>query len=234
VRGMTGVFTEPIKGAEQEGGYGFVKGVAKGAVGVIVKPLVGVADAVSDGLQGSLLDLTSGQGVFAQRARPPRALGVSGELLTFSRADAEMQQQLAGICQAGGKRLRPLAEGRYIASRPIGGPGAYGTKRLILTTTHVISLHVGGAAASAAGSSSSSSGGGGGGGSRGDVATLEWYEPLSKIGTLEESSAELVLHLRDGGMRFVPLATSRNERRECFRVVSEALSMMQSTEPPPP
>jgi hypothetical protein len=145
-----------------------------------------------------------------------------------------MQQQLAGICQAGGKRLRPLAEGRYIASRPIGGPGAYGTKRLIITTTHIISLHVGAAAAasaaggSAAASSSSSSS------SRGDVPTLEWYEPLGKIGTLEESSSELVLHLRDGGMRFVPLATSRNERRECFRVVSEALSMMQSTEPPPP
>ena len=68
VRGVTGVFTEPIRGAEQAGVEGFVKGVAKGAVGLIVKPLVGAADAVSDGLQGSLLDMTAGQGVFAQRA----------------------------------------------------------------------------------------------------------------------------------------------------------------------
>ena len=282
VRGVTGVFTEPIRGAEQGGVEGFVKGVAKGAVGLIVKPLVGAADAVSDGLQGSLLDMTAGQGVFAQRAvsaictvlpflvpplphlflfdpplishstchstlvirlsslhifdsrplssslvlsrplsswqRPPRALGVSGQLLAFSRADAEMQQQLAVICQAGGKRLRALSEGRYIASRPAGGPGAYGAKRLIVTTTHVISMHVG---------SGAGQGSGGAGSSARDIVSLEWFEALARIGALEESSAELVLHLKDGGMRFIPIAAGTAERHECYRIVEQALSSLQ-------
>ena len=130
-----------------------------------------------------------------------------------------MQQQLAVICQAGGKRLRALSEGRYIASRPAGGPGAYGAKRLIVTTTHVISMHVGGGAGQGSGGAGSSS--------ARDIVSLEWFEALARIGALEESSAELVLHLKDGGMRFIPVAAGTAERHECYRIVEQALSSLQ-------
>ena len=89
-------------------------------------------------------------------------------------------------------------------------------------------MHVGGGFGGGGGAASSSGGGGGGGGR--DVATLEWYEPLARVGALEESSAELVLHLRDGGMRFVPIAASAADRHECYRIVSDAWSSLQAAE----
>ena len=117
----------------------------------------------------------------------------------------------------GGKRLKSIADGRYIAARPCGGARAFGTKRLVVTTTHAVSLHLN----SAGGAGSS------GGGGEHQPATLEWYEPLSAIATLEESSAELVLHLREGGMRFVPCAAGARERRELFEMVDAALRSLQ-------
>ncbi|TGO38548.1 hypothetical protein BHYA_0072g00110 [Botrytis hyacinthi] len=47
VDGFTGFFTQPIKGAIQEGGKGFLKGVGKGTAGVITKPASGIFGLVS-------------------------------------------------------------------------------------------------------------------------------------------------------------------------------------------
>ena len=38
---MTGVVTQPIKGAKKEGAAGFLKGMGKGFAGLIVKPAAG-------------------------------------------------------------------------------------------------------------------------------------------------------------------------------------------------
>ena len=219
---LQGAFKEPVKGAQRDGVEGFFKGVVKGAVGALVKPAVGVADAVSAATLKSAAEMSAGEGVFAQRVRPPRALGVSGELRAFARADAEAQQQLAVLVQAGGKRLRPLAEGRFVGARPCGGARAFGSKRLVVTTAHVISLHM---AFSGSGSVGSSRGGEREHG--GEQAQLEWYERLAAIATLEESSSELVLHLREGGMRFVPCAAGARERRELFEMVDTSLRALQ-------
>lgn len=43
--GVTGIFTAPVSGAKKEGMGGFFKGVGKGLVGAVVKPVVGVTDA---------------------------------------------------------------------------------------------------------------------------------------------------------------------------------------------
>ena len=48
VSGLTGVVSQPIKGAMEEGGLGFVKGIGKGITGAVLKPVVGVVDTVSD------------------------------------------------------------------------------------------------------------------------------------------------------------------------------------------
>jgi len=42
----------PIRGAEKEGLRGLVKGVGKGMIGLVVKPVVGLTDAATDVLQG--------------------------------------------------------------------------------------------------------------------------------------------------------------------------------------
>ena len=50
---MTGVVTQPIKGAKKEGAAGFLKGMGKGFAGLIVKPAAGkfLTEAVSVSLR---------------------------------------------------------------------------------------------------------------------------------------------------------------------------------------
>lgn len=50
--GITGLVTEPIKGAEKSGIGGFFKGGLKGLTGLIVKPVSGVIDATSKTAEG--------------------------------------------------------------------------------------------------------------------------------------------------------------------------------------
>lgn len=48
--GITGIITKPIQGARQDGVEGFMKGIGKGAVGVIAQPATGVIDFASGSL----------------------------------------------------------------------------------------------------------------------------------------------------------------------------------------
>ena len=45
--GLGGLFSAPVKGAQQEGLKGFVKGVGKGVAGVVLKPVVGITEGVT-------------------------------------------------------------------------------------------------------------------------------------------------------------------------------------------
>lgn len=46
--GVTGIFTQPIKGAKQEGALGVLKGIGRGVAGVVTKPVIGAVDFVSN------------------------------------------------------------------------------------------------------------------------------------------------------------------------------------------
>ena len=55
--GVSGVVRAPIRGAEKHGAEGFAKGVGKGLLGLVVKPVVGLSDAATDimiGVKGSV------------------------------------------------------------------------------------------------------------------------------------------------------------------------------------
>jgi len=55
--GVTGVVRAPLRGAERHGVEGFAKGVGKGLLGLLVKPMIGLSDAATDvmiGVQGSV------------------------------------------------------------------------------------------------------------------------------------------------------------------------------------
>ena len=101
-------------------------------------------------------------------------------------------------------------------------------KRLVVTTSHVLSLHVGNVASASGGAASSGERPGGGTGAEGEKPQLEWYERLVSIATAEESGGEVVLHLRDGGMRFVPCAGGQRERRACFDILHNALQYAEA------
>jgi len=50
--GVTGIVTQPFKGAKEEGGAGFAKGIGKGITGLVVKPISGVVDVISKTTEG--------------------------------------------------------------------------------------------------------------------------------------------------------------------------------------
>lgn len=64
--GVTGLVTQPMRGAEQHGGKGLVKGFAKGIGGVVFKPAAGawsVPAYTMQGVQAEVQRLTGGMGV---------------------------------------------------------------------------------------------------------------------------------------------------------------------------
>eukprot|EP00536_Pseudo-nitzschia_multiseries_P004057 jgi/Psemu1/323294/estExt_fgenesh1_pg.C_650034 len=50
--GVTGVVKAPIRGAEKRGLEGFAKGLGKGLLGLLVKPIIGITDAATDVMIG--------------------------------------------------------------------------------------------------------------------------------------------------------------------------------------
>ena len=45
--GVSGIITKPIEGAKEDGLAGFGKGIGKGLLGTVVKPVSGVVELVS-------------------------------------------------------------------------------------------------------------------------------------------------------------------------------------------
>jgi Vacuolar-sorting-associated 13 protein C-terminal/SHR-binding domain of vacuolar-sorting associated protein 13/Autophagy-related protein C terminal domain len=57
IEGVTGVVHAPLRGAEKRGLEGFAKGIGKGLLGLLVKPVIGLSDAATDvmiGVKGSV------------------------------------------------------------------------------------------------------------------------------------------------------------------------------------
>ncbi len=50
--GVTGLVTQPVKGAKEEGAKGFFKGFGKGIIGIATKPVAGVIDMASKTTEG--------------------------------------------------------------------------------------------------------------------------------------------------------------------------------------
>lgn len=70
--GFTGLFRDPIRGAVANGPAGFLRGIGKGVVGGVLKPLTGALDMIAEpsiGLRAAIV--TSTQSV-AMPVRPPR------------------------------------------------------------------------------------------------------------------------------------------------------------------
>ena len=50
--GVTGIVTKPIEGAKKDGAAGFFKGIGKGLIGVVARPVSGVIDLASSTFEG--------------------------------------------------------------------------------------------------------------------------------------------------------------------------------------
>ena len=146
VDGVTGLVQAPIRGVEEGGVVGGIVGVGAGVLGLVVKPVVGVADAATDVLRGirdttqapeeageaplprsgSSRDLRGGDGEgddAPARQRPSRALyGRFRHLRRFSHADARAAAALRAAAAAG-EAYEPPDLDAFLARAPLDGNG---------------------------------------------------------------------------------------------------------------
>ncbi|KAF9459895.1 vacuolar protein sorting-associated protein 13 [Collybia nuda] len=85
---MEGVLMKPIEGAESEGALGFFKGVGKGLVGVVTKPVIGVFDLASNVSEGIRNTTTVFDSPDRERVRYPRHVSPDGVLRPYSSREA--------------------------------------------------------------------------------------------------------------------------------------------------
>jgi hypothetical protein len=91
--GVTGVFTQPVKGAMKDGAKGFVKGFGKGMIGAVAQPVsgaVGMMSHMAAGASGAVRETKDFVGLshgahFAKRIRPARAPSGDGILKPYSK-----------------------------------------------------------------------------------------------------------------------------------------------------
>eukprot|EP01127_Copromyxa_protea_P018128 TRINITY_DN562_c3_g1_i1.p1 TRINITY_DN562_c3_g1~~TRINITY_DN562_c3_g1_i1.p1 ORF type:complete len:1515 (-),score=244.31 TRINITY_DN562_c3_g1_i1:27-4571(-) len=119
-KGITGIVTAPIEGAMKDGAAGFLKGVGIGFAGVLIKPVVGVADLATRTAEG-IKNTTKMGSVMKIKApiRPPRYFGADG-LLTIYDYKRALGQKLLNMANRGNYRQEiylhhvALTEGKYL------------------------------------------------------------------------------------------------------------------------
>jgi vacuolar protein sorting-associated protein 13A/C len=90
VDGIAGVFANPIIDAQKDGVGGFFKGVGKGVVGLVVKPVAGVFDGVSAVASGVRNTTTMMEDRSFTWIRYPRAFyGPDRQLLPYNEEDSK-------------------------------------------------------------------------------------------------------------------------------------------------
>jgi hypothetical protein len=92
--GVSGLVVSPYRGWEEGGGVGLGVGIAKGILGVALKPAVGVFDLASratEGMRNNAYGGVSSDASVVSRQRIPRAFGRSGLLKVYNQREAAAQ-----------------------------------------------------------------------------------------------------------------------------------------------
>ncbi|RKP24242.1 hypothetical protein SYNPS1DRAFT_17479 [Syncephalis pseudoplumigaleata] len=131
--GLTGVITQPLSGAENEGVGGFFRGVGKGIVGIVAKPMVGVVDLatnVSEGIRNTttVFDDT----VELERTRLPRHIHRDKILRNYNEREAVGQNLLRNTDDG------TYAKEHYLAHLELRGDGIV----MILTSTRILAVNI--------------------------------------------------------------------------------------------
>jgi len=121
---------KPIEGAESEGAFGFFKGVGKGLVGAVTKPVVGVFDLASNVAEGVRNTTTVFDNPERDRARMPRHVPADGVLRPYSAREAMGQYWMRDLDNGAFRRET------YVAH--INTPGSDNV--VLLTSSRVLSF----------------------------------------------------------------------------------------------
>lgn len=85
--GITGLVTQPVSGAKEDGFEGFMKGVGKGLIGVVTQPATSIVDFATGTLNAVKVCVNEQKG--PKRLRPPRVIVVGQPLGSYNRHEAE-------------------------------------------------------------------------------------------------------------------------------------------------
>ncbi|KAJ7597035.1 vacuolar protein sorting-associated protein 13 [Mycena floridula] len=124
---MEGVLIKPIEGAESEGAFGFFKGVGKGIVGAVTKPVVGVFDLASNVSEGIRNTTTVFDSPERDRVRFPRLVPADGVLRPYSAREATGQYW-----------MRDLNNGAYRRESYVAHINTPGSDNVVLLTSGMI------------------------------------------------------------------------------------------------
>lgn len=121
VEGVSGVVRAPMRGAEKRGVEGFAKGIGKGLLGLLVKPVIGLSDAATDvmiGVKGSVegageRSQTNPSARLRDQLRPRRAF--------YGQDRAIRQYELADATAAALMMRTRLATEQYLSHCDMGG-----------------------------------------------------------------------------------------------------------------
>jgi len=93
-KGITGLVTDPYKGAQKEGLFGFGKGLARGLAGVVAKPTSGAIAFASQTLHGvgNTADYLTSTAVRPTHVRPQRYIAPQAGLAPYDRPLAEQHE----------------------------------------------------------------------------------------------------------------------------------------------
>jgi vacuolar protein sorting-associated protein 13A/C len=86
--GVEGLARQPFEGAEKEGAAGFFKGVGKGVLGLVTKPVVGVFDLASNVGEGIRNTTTVFDSEGIDKVRLPRHIGRDGVVRPYNENEA--------------------------------------------------------------------------------------------------------------------------------------------------
>lgn len=87
VGGITGLVTQPVSGAREDGFEGFMKGVGKGVIGVVTQPATSIVDFATGTLNAIKVCVNEQKG--PKRMRPPRVIVLGQPLSSYNRHEAE-------------------------------------------------------------------------------------------------------------------------------------------------
>jgi len=128
--GIEGVVMKPLEGAESGGAVGFFKGIGKGLVGAVAKPMVGVLDLASNVSEGIRNTTTVFDAPKSDRVRVPRHVPYDGILQPYSQREAVGQSWLKDL-EGGRFRNEP-----YVAHIELPGRD----NAVILTASTIVSF----------------------------------------------------------------------------------------------
>jgi hypothetical protein len=151
--GVTGVVQAPIRGAEKKGIEGLFKGIGKGLLGLLVKPIIGISDAATDVMIGvkSTVEHNNGlqhrHGVLRNQFRPRRPMyGRDKVLRAYNVEDAAAATLMLRTRLAGENYLSHMDMGDRVAllgvRRLLLLGGTKGEELLALKFKHVSNIEI--------------------------------------------------------------------------------------------